>query len=245
MASIRTKYHDFEEFRAAEQSRTPSRHTAGQLMRMYRAAKELESPVILELGTARGESTTVFLQACHERGGRLVSVDVEDCSDVSDSDRWTFVKSDSTNVPFIVANASILEQGIDILYVDSLHQRDHVEKELMRWYPYLNEGANIFLDDVDSHPYRRGNRKDNVRAEIAFDEIRELVQGFFYANEDDLSLEIVFGSTGLAHMRKLSPRGTAPQPARQLTHRRNTLTTILVDYPRLLAKWRRRGKAQT
>jgi predicted O-methyltransferase YrrM len=238
---VRTRYHAFEDFQVHEHTKGPARHAAAQLMRMYRIARDLPSPSILELGAGRGESTTVFLQACQERDGRLVSVDIKDCSDVSDSEQWTFVQADSTDVTTIIAKAPVLNEGIDILYVDSLHRRSHVEKELMGWYPLLAQGAHIFLDDVDSNPYRRGNRKDNVRAELAFDEIREYVQAFFYANEDELSLDITFGSTGLAHMHKVSPMGSVPTPARRLTHRRNSLTTILVDYPRLIERWRRRG----
>jgi predicted O-methyltransferase YrrM len=209
-------------------------------MQMYRTARESDAPTILELGTARGESTTVFLQACHERSGRLVSVDIDDCSDVSDSQRWTFVQADSADVDAVVEKSPVLIGGIDVLYVDSLHRRSHVEKEIKGWYPLLNQGGHIFLDDVDSNPYRLGNRKDNVLAEIAFDEIREFVQAFFYANDDQLSLDITFGSTGLAHMHKISPRGTMPAPARRLTHRRRGLTTILVDYPQLIRRWRQR-----
>lgn len=239
--SVRTRYHAFEDLKVAEHADGPARHSAAQLMRLYRTAKALASPTILELGTGRGESTTVLLQACQERAGRLVSVDIDDCSDVSDSEWWTFVQADSTNIAAIVARAPLLEAGIDVLYVDSLHRRSHVEKELMGWYPLLKQGAHIFLDDVDSNPYWRGNRKDNVRAEIAFDEIREFVKAFFYANENDVSLDIMYGSTGLAHLHKRSPLGTVPARAGRLTHRRKGLKSLLWDYPRLIKKWGRSG----
>ena len=71
----------------------------------------------------------------------------------------------------------------------------HVEKELTVWYPYMNELSWIYFDDVDSNPYRNGNRKDNFRREVSRDEIHDYVKSFFYANEDDLYLDIMYGST--------------------------------------------------
>ena len=219
---IRTKYHSFEECKNAEHAGGLEGQIATQLMRMYRIAKDLDprestSPVILELGTAKGVSTTIFLQACEEGDGHLVSVDLRDCSDISRSSRWTFVQSDSTDVAFILAKAPHLRNGIDILYIDSQHARRHVERELTRWYPFMNNGAHIFFDDVDSNPYRKGQRKDNVRAEIERDEIENYVKAFFYANEDNVYLDIMFGTTGLAHLYKLCPKGTVPREAQPIS----------------------------
>ena len=139
---------------------------ATQLMRMYRIARVMSNPVILELGTDTGASATVFLQACEEADGRLVSVDIRDCSDVCTSSRWNFVQCDSVDIDFVLSRAPHLRDGIDILYVDSMHRKSHVEKELMGWYPFMTQGAHIFFDDVDSNPYRKGQRKDNFFAEV-------------------------------------------------------------------------------
>lgn len=181
--SIRTKYHGFDDYALAENAPGVDGKVSSQLLWMYRKAVEKSRPVILELGTDRGASTTVFLQACDEKDGTLVSVDIADCSDILGSPRWQFVQSDSANVAYILSQAPHLERGIDILYIDSLHTRAHVEKELTGWYPYMNAGSWIFLDDVDSHPYRKGNRKDNFCSELAWDQIHDFVKSFFYANE--------------------------------------------------------------
>jgi predicted O-methyltransferase YrrM len=220
MDMIRTKHHTFEEYKNVEYAKGLQGKDATQLMLMYRTAKDLTNPVILELGTGKGASTTLFLQACEENNGRLVSVDIKDCSDISKSNRWKFVKSGSTDIDFILSQAPYLRNGIDILYIDSLHIKSHVEKELTGWYPFMNKGSHIFFDDVDSNPYRKGQRKDNLNDEIEWDKIREYIEEFFYSNEDDLYLDIMFGSTGLAHLYKISPIGTLPQEAKPLIHRR-------------------------
>lgn len=222
---VTTKYHAFREYADAEYAEGLNGKIATQLMRMYRRAREMRSPVVLELGTAKGASATVFLQACEETEGRLVSVDIADCSDISKSSRWQFVQSDSSKIQFILSQAPYLADGIDILYIDSLHSPDHLKKELVGWYPYLNERSWIFFDDVDSNPYRKGNRKDDVKAEAAWDEIHEYVKSFFYANEESLYLEIMYGSTGLACLLKLSPKGTIPNKEKQIIHRKRSLLT--------------------
>jgi predicted O-methyltransferase YrrM len=231
---IRTKYHSFEEYQKLEHAKGVEGQSATQLMRMYRIATEQTTPTILELGAARGASTTLFLQASEENDGRLVSVDIKDCSDISQSSRWTFVQSDSTDVDFILSKAPHLRDGIDILYIDSLHTKSHVEKELTGWYPFMKKGSHVFFDDVDSNPYRKGQRKDNFRAEVEWDRIREYVEAFFYSNEDDFYMDTMFGSTGLAHLYKLCPMGTTPREARPVIHRRENILDMLRYSPRSL-----------
>lgn len=240
MHHVRTKYHTFNEFAEAECGRGIAAQAARQLMTMYRTARVMEAPVILELGTQRGASTTVLLQACEEADGRLVSVDVEDCSDVTDSPRWQFVREDSTDVAAITSQAPYLSEGIDILYIDSLHQKEHVERELTGWYGLMKPGSHIFLDDVDANPYRAGHRKDNMGAEIAYDEIREYVEAFFHANQDDLFMDITYGSTGLAHIWKRSPLAASARPPLVIVRRTSSLTTAVMHYTRHLGRLARR-----
>ena len=242
---VRTKYSSFEKHASREYVPGLEGEIATQLMLMYRKAVEKSSPLILELGTATGQSTAVFLQACQEKDGRLVSVDIADCSQVSDSSTWQFVQSDSTDVDFILSRAPCLKDGIDILYIDSLHRKDHVKKELTGWYPYMNKQSWIFLDDVDANPYRKGNRKDKLSWEVAWDEIHEYVQSFFYANEDSLYLSVMYGSTGLACLYKLSPKGTMPQEAKSIVHRRKNVLSMLRHSPRsMLSSAKRRIGSQ-
>lgn len=224
---VKTKFHSFEEFASNEYAPGLEGKIAANLMVMYRRAVEKGRPVILELGTGGGQSTTVFLQACEEKDGRLVSVDIVDRSDTSDSSRCQFVQSDSTNLDFILSQAPHLQDGIDILYIDSLHKWEHVRKELEGWYPYMNAKSWIFAHDVDSHPYRAGSRKDNYGTERALDEILDYLQSFYYANEDDLFLSVQYGSTGLACLYKLSPKGTPPKDAKPIVHRGKSVAHMI------------------
>lgn len=233
---IRTKYHSFEEFESAEYTPGLDGKIATQLMFMYGKAINKKTPLILELGVDKGLSTTVFLQACEDKNGKLVSVDIKDCSDISGSERWQFVQSDSTDVEYVLSQAPELKDGIDIIYIDSMHAKDHVQKELTRWFPYMKEHSWIFFDDVDSNPYRKGNRKDHFQNEIAWRKIHDYVQAFFYSNEDHLFLNVFYGSTGLAAMHKLSPLGTVANEAKPLVNRERTALTLLKQDPQWFMK---------
>jgi predicted O-methyltransferase YrrM len=207
-----TRFHSFEGL-IVDRTENKNRHAADQLTHVYNVVKEIRNPTILEFGIDRGASTTVFLQVCEENGGKLASVDIADCSAISDSPLWTFVQSSSTAVSTIVSHAPFLEYGIDFLYIDSAHTRAHVEKEVYGWFRYLKQDAVIMFDDVDPHIYRRGERKDNPRFEQSWEEIGAFVREFFYANEDTLDLAIRYGSTGLAEIRKHSALGVEPRRA--------------------------------
>ena len=185
---------------------------ARQLWRIYEVAMQRSGGTFLELGTDRGQASRAILAACEQHGGRLVSVDVRDCSGAAESTQWTFVQSDSTDRDAIVSRAPILQDGIDMIYLDSLHTPEHVQKEVYTWFGSVREGGSLFFDDVDSAPYMRGRRKDNPLMEIDNRKILALVQDIFYANIDQLRLTVEYGSTGLARLEKISPIGTQLKP---------------------------------
>ena len=86
-----------------------ARFVASQLLQMHGEVSSRKSATVLELGVDRGQSTKVFLNAIHNKPlSHLISVDIRDCSNVSDSNLWTFLKMDSTNIAAIINAALIL-----------------------------------------------------------------------------------------------------------------------------------------
>jgi len=233
----RSKHFDFEAIRAKEGSRGNEGKTASQIMQLYRACLAFDRPTVLECGTGPGYSTTVMIEACEAKAGRLVSVDILDCADVVVSDHWQFVQADDADVASVLRAAPHLAEGIDVMYIDSTHWRRHVERLLLAWWPYLEQGSSIFFDDIDPNPYRKGHRKDKYASEIARREVARFTLEFFYANEDDLFLEHHFGSTGLARMTKLGGRGTPPRPPVALVDR--SADRFTRAWFRLKRKWQR------
>ena len=75
-------------------------------------------------------------------------------------------------------------------------------------------------------PSCAAGRKDNAEMEVVWRGIAHAVTDFFYANEDDLLLEVHYGSTGLAVMQKLAPMTRPAQPATRVRRRRVTLRSL-------------------
>jgi len=193
-------------------------------LRLYRLVADMAQPLVLEFGVDRGRSTCVFLQACEETGGHLYSLDVRDCSDVATSPAWTFLQQSDLAQDALFERVPTLRGGIDLLHIDSLHERGHVGKLLMLWYPYVKQNGYITFHDVDPTPYLAGQRKDNPRHEPEAVGISEIIREFFYANEDELFLEYHFGSTGMGILRKLAPLGATPRPPVRIRSRQAVIT---------------------
>ena len=191
-----------EDLEKEKLSKSESRFASLQLLELYKEASKRESLHIVELGVDKGHSTKVFLNAINEKENSfLTSVDILDCSKVCSSPKWNFIKSDSLDLKKIIGKAPLIkEKGIDILYIDSLHRKEHVEKELYFYYPYMNKNSTIFFDDIDSFPYMMNQRKDNIGCEIENRRILEFVESVFYANLDFINFSTQKGSTGLARL---------------------------------------------
>ena len=81
--------------------------------------KFFKNPIILELGVNRGGSTKIFLNYVEQNNGKVFSIDIKDCSNVSNSKKWSFLISDDLDYNYITTKfPEILINGIDILFVD-------------------------------------------------------------------------------------------------------------------------------
>lgn len=223
---VRTKHVRLDEIFAADGQSGVFGKVATQLMQLHRKASQCERPTVLECGVHQGWSTAVLAHACEATGGVLISLDINDCSDAIETDIWTFIQTDDRALETVLAHAPILKNGIDLIYIDSLHDPRHVAQLIELYYPLVKQGGWLAFDDIDPGPYMRGQRKDDAEREIAWRGIGQAIQDFFYANEDDLLLEFHFGSTGLALMQKLVPLGQPHQPARPIRRRYFTARSL-------------------
>ena len=201
-----------------------TRFVAQQLLRLHQEVKLKADPLVVELGVDKGQSTKVFLNAIEGKSnGKLISIDIKNCHSAVDAERWEFVQQDSSDIKSLIIAKPIIKNGIDVLYIDSLHTAKHVKKEIYNFFEYLNEDAYIFLDDIDSGPYMSKQRKDSVGIEIANRKIYKLLEAIFRANISKLDFEIMRGSTGLGIFRKRVPLGEKLNPPILLRERNNYL----------------------
>ena len=162
---------------------------------------QIQEPIILELGVQKGRSTKRFLELCNKNNGKLFSVDLDDCSNVSKDKRWKFFQTRDDNFEFI---KSQIPNKIDVLFIDTLHEANHVKKLIYEYYPLLRSNGYIFIDDISHLPYLKRKNRNNFYCEINNKETFETILSIYSENDKNFELNFSFFSSGLAVIKKLN-----------------------------------------
>ena len=161
---------------------------------------KIPKPNILELGVQKGNSTKMFLDLCEKNDGFLTSIYIEDCSNVSNSQKWKFIQSSDDNFDYI---NQFIKKDLDIIFIDSLHEPNHVKKVFYNYFQFLKINGLIIIDDVSWLPFVESGVNNNDFVErinrLTFEKMLEI----FNSNQENLSLEINFSGSGLAIFSKL------------------------------------------
>jgi len=166
---------------------------------LFPLIEKIDNPIILELGVQQGRSTKKFLEICEKNNGKLFSVDIDDCSNVSKSNNWKFFKTRDDNFEFIKTQ---IPNEIDILFIDTLHEAEHVKKLIYAYYPLIKKNGYIFIDDISFLPYLKNKIRDNFYCEINNKETLELLISIYSENYNNFDLSFSFVSSGLAIIKK-------------------------------------------
>lgn len=103
---------------------------------------------VLELGVRAGVSTTALLAGVENAGGRVWSVDRDDCSPVfAGHPQWQFIQADSLDVATI--EAAQVPMAFDCIFIDTEHTADRTLRELQTWGMRVRRGGAIYLHDTD------------------------------------------------------------------------------------------------
>ena len=173
-----------------------------------------KNPKILELGVERGNSTKAFVWFAEKVQGKVFSVDIEDCSKVVSSENWRFIKSNDLDIEYILKNfKEVADEGVDLIYIDSYHENFHVIKLLNLWFKYLKKDGSIFVDDVDSYPFRK---KKDIWNSIVYDLTDEAIKEFYYNNTENVIYTKYYGENGLAGIKKLTNLYDDPNPSKKI-----------------------------
>ena len=154
---------------------------------------------ILELGVQRGVSTKKFIELCEANHGFLTSVDIKDCSDVIKSDKWKFIHSSDDNFEFV---DKFIEKNLDFIFIDSLHEPDHVKKVFYHYYEFLKKGGICIIDDISWLPYSKNQYRDKEFCEYINRSTFNRVLEIFNQNQKNFDLEFYFRETGYAVITK-------------------------------------------
>tara|TARA_B100000941_G_C28433098_1_gene515361 strand:+ start:195 stop:839 length:645 start_codon:yes stop_codon:yes gene_type:complete len=156
---------------------------------------------ILEFGVRKGISTKMFLNLCEVNNGKLISVDIDDYSNLYKNDNWTFLNMRDDNIEEI---KSYISYPIDIILIDSFHEPKHVEKIIYLYWKYLKIGGSMYIDDISWLPYLKGNWRDHAYTEkINYDTFLKILT-ILRTNYDKFYLEFTFMDSGMARLTKLN-----------------------------------------
>ena len=162
--------------------------------------KKISKPIIFEMGVREGISTKKFIDICEKNDGKLYSVDLIDYSKVSASKKWRFIKDRDENLN---KYKDKLPSKFDIIYLDSLHEADHVEKIIYLYFDLLKIGGYFIIDDISHLPYSKEKRNSNFYCEINNKETFERILDIYNNNFANFDLEFKFLSSGLAILKKI------------------------------------------
>jgi Methyltransferase domain len=119
---------------------------------LFAESLRVQPRLIVELGVRGGESAFVFERVARLTGARWVSVDLEDCSGVSQLPQWLFVQADDIRFAREFP-AWCREKGlpneIDVVFVDTTHFFEHTVQEIEHWFPLLSARAKVFFHDTN------------------------------------------------------------------------------------------------
>ena len=168
---------------------------------LFNYIKAKDNIKILEFGVRQGESTKKFIEICEKNNGHLYSVDINDCSNVSNSKYWTFLKSRDDNFSYI---KKYIKKKLDVIYIDSYHEPNHVKNILFYYYRFLKTNGIIFIDDISWLPYVKESYRDNEFNEIINRNTFNKIVEIYSANINNFDLQFSFNDSGTAMLKKLN-----------------------------------------
>jgi len=95
--------------------------------------KKIDTPNVIEFDVRHGISTKKIIEICEKYNGFLHAIDIDDCSNISKSKFWKFYKSRDDNFQYL---DKFLPNNVDLIYLDSLHEADHIKKIFYHYYSF-------------------------------------------------------------------------------------------------------------
>ena len=168
---------------------------------IYEDIKNIKNPKILEFGVRKGHSTKFFLELCKKNNGKCISVDMDDYSNLFNDENWTFIHSKDDNFSFI---KNQIPKQFDIIFLDSLHEAQHVEKIFYNYFDMLKKNGLFIIDDISWVPYLKNSWRDNFTVETENRKTFELLIDIFLTTQSNITLDFKFDTSGLAKIKKIS-----------------------------------------
>ena len=143
----------------------------------------------------------MFIDICEKNNGFLHSIDCEDFTNVSDSNHWKFHLTRDDNFDYLDQE---IPGDIDLFYLDSFHNANHIEKIIYHYYPKLKLNGQFIIDDISWVPYLKDAKRNSFNCERNNNETFERIMEINYGNSQNIELYFSFIGSGLAKIIKRS-----------------------------------------
>ncbi len=154
---------------------------------------------ILEFGVREGRSTKMFLDICAKNNGKLISVDINDYSNLFSDNNWKFIKTRDDDYANVSKHFST---NFDVILIDSLHEPEHVSKLIFTYWKHLKLNGSMYIDDISWLPYMKGSWRDHKYTEnINRDTFNKILE-IHLSNYDNIKLNFCFDGSGMCRMIK-------------------------------------------
>ncbi len=163
--------------------------------------RKIKNPQIIEFGVRFGISTKKIIKICEMNNGFLNAIDVLDCSKVSNSKNWKFHQCRDDDFEYL---DEVLPRNIDLIYLDSYHNANHIEKIFYHYYDFLKPNGFFIFDDISWIPYLSNKKRNSFNCEINNLETFEKILQISSSNEDLFKLYFSFEGSGLCKIIKKS-----------------------------------------
>jgi len=170
---------------------------------MIERIKHFQNIKILELGVKEGTSTKKFIELCNLNNGFLTSIDINDCSNVVKSDRWKFIHSSDDNFENIDKN---IPKNLDFIFIDSLHEPNHIEKVFYHYYKFLKKKGICIIDDISWLPYSKNENSDNEFTENINRSTFKKILEIYNQNKENFYLDFFFKDSGYGIITKINEK---------------------------------------
>lgn len=112
---------------------------------LFEFARRYEPELVVETGTDRGRSAAHF--ALGNKSGKVLTIDIDPaCKDNVDALKIENIISVAANS--LAFADKIKDGGVDVLFIDSLHEYDHASKEWRAFRSKLKPAGIVFFDDI-------------------------------------------------------------------------------------------------
>lgn len=155
---------------------------------------------ILEFGTEKGNTTSLFIEMCENNNGFVYSVDTVDYSSLFNNSKWKFINCRDDDFELVTQN--IGKKTFDIICLDTIHTMDHVKKILLYYYKLLNINGIFLIDGISHLPYLKSNYRDNFYSEINNNEIFDFLINLKNNHDNSIDLDFTFQGSGVARITK-------------------------------------------